>query len=381
MALRLSVIIPFIVLLAACGSKDNVEPPADLKDIQADIQAKQVWEEDTGSGTGKHFLRLQPFLFNQVIFVADAKGQISAFNSDTGRQLWSQNTGLLFSGGVNGGADLIVAGSVEGELAGFSPEKGQELWRAKLSSEVHAVSRSVSGKLVARTNDGTLYGINALDGSVAWKHNYKVPALSLRSASVPLIVQGRVIAGLDNGHLVALSLADGKLLWEKTIASGRGRTELDRMVDIDGSLAEQNGIIYVASFQGRIAAVNMANGRLVWAHDASSVNGLTVDSKAVYYTDSDSKVWALDKNTGASLWKQDALLHRSVSAPAVLDDQVVVADYDGYLHWLSADDGRFTGRNRISGSAVLAAPTIYQNRLYVLNKSGDLSAWQIRPSK
>jgi len=203
----------------------------------------------------------------------------------------------------------------------------------------------------------------------------------LRSASVPLIVQGRVIAGLDNGHLVALTLADGKLIWDKTIASGRGRTELDRMVDIDGSLAQQEGIVYVASYQGRIAAVNLANGRLVWAHDASSVNGLTVNSQAVYYTDTDSKVWALDKKNGASLWKQDALLHRSVSAPAVLDNQVVVADYDGYLHWISAEDGHFTGRNRMGGSAVLAAPTIYQNRLYVLNESGDLSAWQIRPSK
>lgn len=381
MTLRFTAFVLFVVLLAACGSKDNVAPPADLKDIQADIHAKQVWEEDTGSGSGKYFLRLQPFLFNQVAFVADAKGQISAFNSDTGRQLWSQDTDLLFSGGVNGGADIIVAGSVEGELAGFSPENGEELWRSQLSSEVLAISRAVSGKLVARTNDGYLHGINTLDGSVAWKYNYKIPALSLRSASMPLIVQGRVVAGLDNGHLVALSLADGKLLWDKTIASGRGRTELDRMVDVDGSLAQQDGIVYVASYQGRIAAVNIATGRLVWAHDASSVNGLIVNSKAVYYTDSESKVWALDKNSGASLWKQDALLHRSVSAPAVLDDQVVVADYDGYLHWLSVEDGHFTGRNRLGGSAILAAPTIYQNRLYVLNESGGLSAWQIRSSR
>jgi len=381
MILRLTLFILAALLLPACGTKDNVEPPAELKEIQADLQAKRLWEEDAGSGTGKYFLRLQPLLYDQKVFVADAKGQISAFNAETGHQIWSHDTGLQFSGGVNGGADIIVAGALEGELAGFSPENGEERWRTTLSSEVVAVSAADSGKLVARTNDGTVYGINIMDGSVAWKYNYNVPALSLRSASVPLVEEGRVIAGLDNGRLVALSLADGKLLWSKTIASGRGRTELDRMVDIDGVMAQRDGIIYVASYQGRIAAVNMASGRLVWVHDTSSVNGLTVDSRAVYYTDSESKVWALDKSSGASLWKQDALLHRKLSAPVVLNNQVVVADYDGYLHWLSAEDGHIGGRNRIGGSAVLAAPVVSQNRLYVLNKAGDLSAWQIRSSE
>ncbi len=378
---RFFLLVSMVALLGACGTRDNVAPPAKLKDIEASLQPKRLWKEDTGAGAGKLFLRLQPFLLEDRVFVADVKGQLSAFNADTGDQIWSRDTGLPFGGGVSGGADIIVAGTLEGELAGFSPETGEELWRTGLSSEVLAVSPVVSGTLVARTNDGVLHGINAADGSIVWKYSYKVPALSLRSVSVPLLLRDRVIAGLDNGHLVALSLANGKLLWDRTVASGRGRTELDRMVDIDGTLAEKDGVIYVASYQGRIAAVSTANGRLVWVHDASSVNGLTVDSQAVYYTDSDSKVWALDRRTGASLWQQDGLLHRKVSAPAVLDDQVAVADLDGYLHWLAVEDGQFTARNRAGRAGVLAAPVVHQNKLYILTTAGDLSAWQIHPAK
>ena len=195
---------------------------------------------------------------------------------------------------------------------------------------------------------------------------------------MPLIEKDIAIAGLDNGHLVALTLQDGKVLWDKTIASGRGRTEIDRMVDIDGAVSVDKGVIYVAGYQGRVAAVNLENGRFLWARDGSSVQGLAVNASAVFYTDQDGTVWALDKQSGATLWKQDALLHRNLSTPVSFQDQLVVVDFDGYMHWLSTEDGHFIARDRVDKSASWLSSSNGEQTVYLLTNTGELSAWRIQ---
>lgn len=186
------------------------------------------------------------------------------------------------------------------------------------------------------------------------------------------------MVGLDDGRLMMLSLTDGAVVWEKAIAVPTGRTELNRMVDIDGGIALIGNVVYVATYQGKVAAVDAAQGRLIWQHDASTVNGLTIAGEVLFYTDENSAVWALDRRSGASLWKQEALKFRRLTAPVAFENTIVVADYEGYLHWLDPGSGKLLARSKADSDGVLAAPVRRGAQLLVLSEGGGLSSWGMK---
>ncbi|MFP5344188.1 MAG: outer membrane protein assembly factor BamB [Gammaproteobacteria bacterium] len=255
--------------------------------------------------------------------------------------------------------------------------KGGVTWRVRVSSEVLSPPRVAQGIVVVRCVDGRLFGLNAGDGSRIWVYDSAAPALTLRSTSAPLIVGDKVIAGFANGKLAAVSLQEGKLLWETAIAEPRGRTELERLVDISGDPQEYDGVVYAASFQGRIAAVQADSGQLLWARDLSSHAGIAVDERYVYVTDAQSQVYALDRRDGRSLWKQDKLRARALSAPAALGEYIAVGDFEGYLHWMARDDGRFVARVRVDDNGIIATPVVSADTLYVNGKGGVLAAFRL----
>lgn len=366
--------------LGGCSyfSSDNTEPPAELVDIDTTLKVSEAWEHDTGSGTRGSYLKLQPYLADGVIYVANANGRLGAYDADSGRQIWQAKTKLKITGGVNGGNDLIVVGTGRGEAVAFRRENAQELWRSQLSSEVLAISAIDQGVVVARTNDGKLHGLAADSGAPLWQAGRKTPSLSLRGVGMPLVAGGLVITGFDNGKVVALSLDRGTVVWEATVSTPSGRSELDRMVDIDGDIRLFDGVVYAASYQGRIAAIDARNGTIIWQRDFSSYAGLDVDANQVYVSDDLGNVWALDRNSGASLWKQDKLRLRAVTAPALVGEYVVVADYLGYLHWMSKADGHFVARTRADHKGVLAPPLSVGHRVYVFGNGGTLSVFDIK---
>lgn len=367
------------LLLGGCSwfGGDDSEPPAELVEFEKSLKVYEEWYTDAGVGSGKYFIKLQPYYEDDRIFTVDVEGNVEATGLARGKTLWKQRFKTAVSGGIAGGEGILVFGTESGEVIALDQEDGRELWRNTVSSEVMAIAPVTLGIVVVRTNDGNLFGLNADSGSKRWQAGRKTPALSLRGVSAPLVTQGVVLAGFDNGKLIALNQFQGMAAWEASVAVPRGRSELERMVDIDGVFAEKDGVIYVATYQGRLAALSGRNGRVIWSRDMSSFMGLTVDGNMLYLSDDYSNVWAIDRNSGATLWKQPALRLRTITAPAVLNRYVVVADYQGYLHWMDKYEGHFVARVRSDEDGVISDPLVIGDRLVILGKSGELTSWKL----
>lgn len=374
------IILIALSLLNGCGlfgGGDNSEPPAKLVEFEPTIHIAPEWFRDTGNGTGKYYLQLNPYYQDGTIYLVDDKGQVSAFNINKGKRLWKANFKLPVTGGLNGGEGVLVFGTATGEVVALSQEDGKQLWRVPVSSEVMSVAPVSLDVVVIRTNDGKLYGLSKASGSLLWQAGRKTPALSLRGMSVPLVTRGAAIVGFDSGKLTAVTLQQGAVAWEASVSVPRGRSELDRMVDIDGLYEERDGVIYVATYQGRLAAINLQNGSVIWSRKMSSFTGLMLDGANLYLTDEFSNVWAIDGQSGATLWKQPALRMRMITAPAVIDRYVVVADYQGYLHWMDKYEGFFVARVQSDDEGVLTAPLVIDDRVIMLGKSGELTSWKV----
>lgn len=367
--------------LSGCSwlrGEDNTEPPAELTDIQATVRLEEVWSRDVGAGVDEQFLRLRPGVDDGRVFAADHKGRVTAFDAGTGQELWSVKSGIAISSGVGVGEGLVLVGSSDAELIALDWRDGHEVWRSKVSSEVLSVPVADQGTVVVQSVDGRLTGLKSSDGSRLWVFERSVPVLSLRGTAAPVIVRGAVIGGFDNGRLAVLDLARGLPAWETSIAVPHGRSELERMVDIDAPPQLWGDTVYTVTYQGRVAAVEGSSGRILWARDLSSAAGLGVDFRNVYVTDDQSHVWALERDNGSSVWKQDKLARRALTAPVALGEHVVVADLEGYLHVLSRTDGALLGRARADGKGVLAPLVVANDILYVYGNGGTLSAYRIQ---
>lgn len=377
---RLCALLAALVVLAGCAATDNTEPPAPLPEITPSLRIEKLWGRFIGAQTQGRYVRFRPYLADDRLVVADTRGRVWSLQVDTGKVLWKTNTGLDLLGGVGGGEDVVVVGARTGEAVGLRLATGEELWRRRLSSEVLAVSDIDLGVVVARTGDGKLHALTAASGEVVWQAGRQTPALSLRGASRPVLTGGLVVTGFDTGKLVLLALDRGNVLWESAVTVPTGRSELERLVDIDGEIAVDGGRIYASAYQGQVAALSQRDGRILWSRDISSYTGLALDGDNLYITDEHGAVWCLDRETGAALWRQDALRRRGLTAPAVMGDYVVVGDYQGYLHWLSKFDGRFLARVQVDEAGMLATPLVRGDTVYALGNSDQLMAWQVAGS-
>ncbi|MFN2308434.1 MAG: outer membrane protein assembly factor BamB [Gammaproteobacteria bacterium] len=366
--------------LSGCAwlrGSDNVEPPAELAEIQARVTLQELWRRDVGAGVAERFLRLRPAVDGGRVFAADHKGRVSAYDASTGEELWTARTGIEIAGGVGVGAGLVLVGGSKAEVIALDWRDGSERWRSRVSSEILSAPGVDPGMVVVQTVDGKLTGLNPEDGARVWVFDRSVPVLSLRGTSSPTLVQGAVIAGFDSGKLAVLDLARGLPVWEVSVAVPHGRSELQRMVDIDAPPRVWGGIIYVGAYQGRVAAVEGSSGRILWARDISTAAGLGVDFRRVYVTDENSQVWGLERDNGSGVWKQDRLARRALTAPVSFDGYVAVADFEGYVHLLAQDDGDLVGRTRADRKGVLAPLTVSDGVLYVYGNSGTLTAYRL----
>ena len=367
----------FVLLpLGGCGlfSKDKAEPPAPVPSFEPVLQGKILWTRDTGTGVGRYFLRLHPFLRDGAIYIAGADGRVGAYRAEDGHAIWQRNIEASLTGGVGGGDGLVLVGSGAGDVIALHSADGSEAWRQRLTSEVMALGAIDRGVAVARTNDGRLYGLEAVTGAVLWQAGRTTPPLSLRGTSVPLVGDGGVIAGFDNGRVVAFALDRGNAVWEAAAGAPLGRSEIDRMTDVDGRMVVADGVLYAVAYQGSVVAVSVRDGRTLWSRELSSYAGLAVDETHVYVTDSFGHVWALDRASGGTLWQQDRLRLRGVTAPAVTSQGIVVADYEGHVYWLSPEDGGFLARARTGGSGPIVAPLVRGDVIHVLGRDGRLAA-------
>ncbi len=383
--LRLLAIGFSLTALTACSTvggwfaeESYEEPPEPLTEFVSELSPKILWDKGVNDGTDEKKLALASWWQNNKIFAVDHEGEVTALNAETGREIWDVDLDFNVVTGVGGGMEMVYVGSDKGELVALNEADGKELWRTQLTSEVLAPSTSANGVVVSRTSDGRVSGISADDGKVIWSYQRAVPLLSLRGAGRPVIASNEVIAGYDNGKLVALSLNDGKVLWEKSIAIPRGRTELERLVDIDADPVVVDDTVYVVTYQGQLAAVDINSGRVLWSRDMSSQIGLDVAyQNAVYVTDDEGYVWAVQDGSGDALWRQTRLLRRQVTAPAIAGNYIVVGDFEGYLHWIARDDGRFVSRQQLSDGPIYSKPLVVNGVVYVTAADGSITAVRV----
>ena len=308
----------------------------------------------------------------------DQQGEVNSYQTADGDLNWQIKLEVPVVAGPGGGDGLILIGTQQGEVIALDESTGKFKWRIRLTSEVLTPPKAAYGVVVARTADGRMSGLSAMDGSVLWNYQRAVPLLSLRGASPPVIYDDRVIAGYANGKLVALSISDGKVIWEQSVAVSRGRTEIDRLVDIDSEPVIKYGRVYVVAYHGNVAAIDIASGQKIWSREMSSKAGLDVDPDvAVYVSDEDSYIWALQDGSGDGLWRQTDLLRRRATAPAIVGDYVIVGDIEGYVHWLSREDGRFVSRMRLAKSAIRSKPIVKDDLVYIIAVDGTLAAVRV----
>ncbi len=375
------ILLPLLLLtLAGCSSSGPIREPAALEQISGARDVKVLWSSSTSSDRlNLVYDRLAPAIADGRLYAASANGKVYAFDLAKGKKQWQQSFDLVISGGVGLNETSLFVGSSKAEVLALSRSDGALQWRTTLSSEVLAAPVATVGQVIVRCVDGNVYALNAENGQRLWHYQGSVPALSLRGDSIPVIAGDNVLLGLANGRIAALSLYDGSVIWESTVAVAQGRTDLERMVDVDATPLVADDTVYAVAYQGKLVALSRLTGSTIWSRDIGSSAGLGLDEHHLYVVDDDDQLWTLDRNSGASLWKSDKLKYRDLSAPVPVQNAVVVGDFEGYLHWLSLDDGHLIARHQVDSSGIRVAPVVINNVLYVRSKNGDLEAITLIP--
>jgi len=366
--------------LAGCTTLDSLNPfvgkrpkLAELQPIKATADVRVVWHESVGKADIYTFT---PAVVGASVYAASKDG--SVMRIDDGKVVWKINAGLPLSGGVGADQSLVVVGTPKGDLLAFASADGKPVWKAKATSEILSPPALGEGIVVVRSGDNQLAAYDAVDGTRKWFFQRPSPALSLRVTTGPLIEGKFVFSGFPGGKLIALSPANGAELWDGTVALPKGSTELDRVADITSAPVISGRAICAVAFQGRVACFDLSNGNLAWARDMSSAVGLSIESRNLYVTDDKGSVHALDMASGASIWKQDKLSQRRVTAPLPLRGLIVVADVQGIVHFLSREDGSFVARLATDGSPVVAPLQTVGNKVVVQTSSGGIYAIEVQ---
>ncbi len=368
-------------MIAGCGlfgGDDDVLPPKKLIKFEATLPVKKIWSAKLGKGS--EFLRvgLSPAGDGERIYAASRNGLVSAFNPETGKRIWRVEVDVLLSAGPGTGENYVVVAGSDGDLICLAANDGREVWRININGESLARPLIRNDSVVVQTIDGKLQVFSVFDGKKLWSIEQSAPRLTLRGTSSPVIVGTTVVAGFDNGRLVGTSLSSGVTQWEAMLSPPSGRSDLDRLSDVDGSVVVVGQDIYAAGYQGKLAAVASESGRIIWARDISTHVGVAVDFANVYSIDESGEVIALLRRNGSEVWRQDALLRREPTSPVAFDNAVAIGDFEGYVHLFSNIDGRPVARIRVGKGLLSGAPVVIGGRLYVQSESGVLEAYAVR---
>lgn len=357
--------------------KDDPLAPAALAEITPSVTVTRLWKAGVGKGEGFLGARQGPAVADGHVYAAAVKGGVHAFDLQTGKALWEYKSKLPLSGGPGAGDNLVVVGSLEGDVVALDAATGHEKWTAKVPNEIIAAPTIGQGMVLVHSNDGRVTAFDEATGERRWFWTHDMPNLTVRGNDAVLLGPGYVFVGNDDGTMTALSLADGRSLWETPIAEGEGRTELERMADVDGTPALDGTTLYATSYKRKTTAIEGPSGRALWQHDAGGAGRVAVATDRLVVSDPAGSVWALDKNGGGAFWQQDKLKNRNLSSPAVQGDYAVVGDYDGYLHWLKLDSGDFAARMRAGHDPIKASPVVADGVLVVQDVNGEVSAYRL----
>ena len=355
--------------------RESNETPSELNDIKTTAQVKVLWSTHLGDSFDADFTAASD---NDFVYAASANGEIAKLNVVDGKQSWRINTGEQLSGGVGLGSNLLLLGTSKGYVLAYDLS-GKLLWKSKVSSQVLSAPKAYYGVVVVRCGDSRIYGLNAVDGSRKWVYERATPALSLRSSAGIALDGGAAYAGFAGGKLIALRVEDGKVIWEMSVAQPKGTTEIERIADITSIPVVDGSLVYAVAYQGKVAGVDRASGRVVWSRDISSYTGLNAEEAKVYVTHANSAIYALDYTTGKTFWRQADLKQRRISAPLPMGNLIALGDVEGYVHFLNREDGTFAARLQTEDAAIMPQMlAVGSNTLIAQTRKGGIFAISIK---
>lgn len=359
-----------VALLGGCGLFGGSKTaPAPLVEFKPALNVAVAWRVSVGSARGTY---LQPAVLDNAVYAASAAGTVLRVEPASGNVVWRTDVETRLSAGVGADGFTVAVATPRGEVIALDAD-GKVRWRAQVSSDVIAPPLVGRGLVIVRSTDHRISAFEADSGKRRWLYSRPVPALTLRASTETAFAGDSVLAGFPGGRLVALALANGAARWEAVVAEPKGTTEVERLVDVVGPLAIGEGLACAAAFQGRVMCADAASGALRWSRELAAGAGPARDARRLYAVDTASHVHALAAEGGASLWRNDRLAHRQLTAPLALDAAVVVGDLAGYVHFLTPGDGGFGARVQVDSSAIVARPMAWGDGAIVQTGDGTLA--------
>ena len=361
------------LFLSACAS-EPVVPPTELASIKVEAKMDRLWSRKLAKSPRGNF---QPLVQDGVVYAASRAGEVIAVEQATGKRKWIVELGATLSSGVGGSDGQLYVSGDDGLIMALSAKDGALLWETPASSEVLAPVSAGFGAVIVRSADGRMLSLDPVTGEERWSVTYSPPALTVNGYSQPILVDGGALIGLEDGRLLALGTDAGNVLWESVVSVPSGRSEVERLSDLDGRMRVDNEAIYAVNYQGKLARIEPARGQILWSVPLSSTAGLALSDSAVFVVADDDEIQAFDKISGQSLWTQDALKNRRLSAPQVVsNNMVLVGDLEGYLHILNAEDGRLVGRSRVAKRSIFPHIASDEDLIVVQSSDGTVAALQ-----
>ncbi|MCX8956774.1 outer membrane protein assembly factor BamB [Erwinia psidii] len=378
-----------VTLLSGCSwfsGEEDVVKMSPLPKVENQFTPQKLWSVSVGDGVGDYYSNLHPAWSESTVYAADRFGIVKALNAADGKEQWksdlsektgffSKNLSALLSGGVTVDGEHLYLGSERGQIYALNTRDGSIAWQTKAAGEV--LSRPVvsDGLVLVHTSNGMLQGLDQSSGVVKWSVNLDVPSLSLRGESAPVAAFGAAIVGGDNGRVSAVMMNQGQIIWQQRISQSMGATEIDRLADVDTTPIVVNGVVYALAYNGNLAAMDLRSGQIIWKREIGSVHDMIVDGGRIYLVDQDDRIVALSTEGGVTVWRQSDLLHRNLTSPVLYNGYLVVGDSEGYLHWLNTTDGRFVAQQKVDSSGFQTEPVVASDKLLIQAKGGEVYAF------
>ncbi len=377
---RITGLVAATLLVAGCslfGDKDEELEPAKLVDIDQVVKVKRAWSAKLGGDSEFLRLALRPTGDGSRIYAASQDGKVSAFDPESGRVLWRTDLEIELTAGPGAGEGNVVVTSQDGMAILLDATDGSEKWRVSIEGESLARPLIREERVVVQTIDNRVQGLSLFDGRSLWSIQQSTPALTVRGSSSPVAIGSTVIAGFDTGRLVAADIDNGEVVWESLLSPPQGRSDLDRLSDIDGELAVVGQDLYASGYQGRLAALASESGQVLWSREVSSFAGVAADWNSIYTVRDDGELVALTRRDGTESWRNASLLRREPTLPVPFGTTVVVGDFEGYIHFFNTIDGEPVARTQLGSAAISTDPYVMANHLYVQSDGGQLAAYVI----
>ena len=355
-----------------------------LPTVENQFTPSTAWDVSVGSGIGDFYSNLHPAYADSVVYAADRKGTVKALNADDGKEVWSVNLAekdgwfsrkpALLSGGLTVAGGHVYVGSEKAQVYALDAGDGSVVWKTTAAGEVLSRPTVSDGMVLVHTSNGQLQALDENSGAVKWTVNLDMPALSLRGESAPAVAYGAAIVGGDNGRVSAVLMQQGQMIWQQRISQATGSTEIDRLSDVDTTPVIVNGVVYALAYNGNLTALDLRSGQIMWKRELGSVNDFIVDGDRIYIVDQNDRLLALTTDGGVTLWTQSDLLHRLLTSPALYNGSLVVGDAEGYMHWINPEDGRFVAQQKVDSAGFLTDPVVADGKLLIQAKDGTVYA-------